>query len=123
MSEHTANRRQISHIYIPLTVRDLRANARVVVSKLIFRMDCISSLICGRLKTMDKFHQRYGNLKKKKSYNSDLFWITRGRVINGELYAQILQNLIYLYLFTDCSCFMKVSRQSSEKRRPIDLNF
>ena len=38
--------------------------------------------------------------------------ITRGRVLNGELYAQKLQNLIYLHLFTDC--FMKISLQSSE---------
>ena len=39
--------------------------------------------------------------------------ITCSRVLNGELYAQILQKLIYLYLFTDC--FMKVSLQSSEQ--------
>ena len=38
--------------------------------------------------------------------------ITRGTVLNGELYAQRLQKLIYLHLFTDC--FMKVSLQSSE---------
>ena len=39
--------------------------------------------------------------------------ITRGRVLSGELYAQRLQKLIYLYLFTDC--FMKISLQSSEQ--------
>ena len=33
--------------------------------------------------------------------------------ISGELYARRLQNLIYRYLFTDCS--MKISLQSSEK--------
>ena len=36
--------------------------------------------------------------------------ITRGRVLNGELYAQRFQKLIYLHLFTDC--FMKISPQS-----------
>ena len=36
--------------------------------------------------------------------------ITRGRVLNGKLYAQRLQKLIYLHLFTDC--FMKISLQS-----------
>ena len=41
--------------------------------------------------------------------------ITRGRVLNGELYAQRLQKLIYLYLFTDC--FMQISLQSSEQVR------
>ena len=30
--------------------------------------------------------------------------ITRGRVLNGELYTQGLQKLIYLHLFTDCVC-------------------
>ena len=33
--------------------------------------------------------------------------IVCGRVLSGELYAQRLQKLIYLYLFTDC--FMKIS--------------
>ena len=33
--------------------------------------------------------------------------ITCGRVLNGELYAQRFQKLIYLHLFTDC--FMKIS--------------
>ena len=37
--------------------------------------------------------------------------ITRGGVLNGELYAQRLQK--YLYLFTDC--FMNISIQSSEQ--------
>ena len=37
--------------------------------------------------------------------------ITRGRVLNGELYAQRLQKLIYLHLSTDC--FMKISVHSS----------
>ena len=32
---------------------------------------------------------------------------------NGELYAQRLQKLVYLYLFTDC--FMKIALQSSEQ--------
>ena len=39
--------------------------------------------------------------------------ITRGRVLNGELYAQRLQKLIYQRLFTDC--FIKISLQSSEE--------
>ena len=33
--------------------------------------------------------------------------ITCGRVLNGELYAQRLQKLIYFHLPTDC--FMKIS--------------
>ena len=33
--------------------------------------------------------------------------ITHGRVLNGELYAQRLQKLIYLHLSTDC--FMKTN--------------
>ena len=37
--------------------------------------------------------------------------ITRGRMLNGELYAQRLQKLIYLHLPTDC--FMKISLQST----------
>ena len=40
--------------------------------------------------------------------------ITRGRVLNGELYAQRLQKLIYLHSSSDC--FMKISLQSSEQR-------
>ena len=39
--------------------------------------------------------------------------ITPGTVLSGELYAQRLQKLIYLHLFTDC--FMKISLQSSEQ--------
>ena len=35
--------------------------------------------------------------------------ITRGRVLNGELYALRLQMLIYLHLSTNC--FMKISLQ------------
>ena len=35
--------------------------------------------------------------------------ITRGRVLNGELYAHRLQKLIYLHLSTDC--FMKISQE------------
>ena len=31
------------------------------------------------------------------SYNSDFSQITRGRVLNGELYTQRLQKLIYLH--------------------------
>ena len=38
--------------------------------------------------------------------------ITTGRVLNGELYTQRLQKLIYAHLFT--GCFMKISLQSSE---------
>ena len=41
--------------------------------------------------------------------------ITRGRVLNGELYEQRLQKLIYLYLSTDC--FMKTSLQSTAPSR------
>ena len=39
--------------------------------------------------------------------------ITRDRVLNGMLYAQRLQKLIYLYLCTDG--FMKISLQSQEQ--------
>ena len=39
--------------------------------------------------------------------------ITRGKVLNGELYAQTLQKLIYLHLPTDC--FMKTSLHSHGK--------
>ena len=39
--------------------------------------------------------------------------ITRSIVLSGEFYAQRLQTLIYLHLFTDC--FMKISLQSSEQ--------
>ena len=39
--------------------------------------------------------------------------ITHGRVLNRHLYAQRLQKLIYLHLFTDR--FMKISLQSSEQ--------
>ena len=39
--------------------------------------------------------------------------IASGRVLNGELYAQILQRLIYLHLLT--GCFMKISLQSSKQ--------
>ena len=39
--------------------------------------------------------------------------ITRGRELNGELYAQRLQKLIYLHLFPDC--FMEIFLQSSEQ--------
>ena len=38
--------------------------------------------------------------------------ITNGRVLNGELYAQRLQKLIYLHLLI--GCFMTISLQSSE---------
>ena len=41
--------------------------------------------------------------------------ISSGWVLNGELYAQRLQKLIYLYLFTDC--FMKISLQLLEQIR------
>ena len=37
---------------------------------------------------------------------------SRGRVLNGELYGQRLQKLIYLNLFTDC--FMKISDEWGE---------
>ena len=37
--------------------------------------------------------------------------ITRGRVLNTELYAQRFHKLIYLSLFTDC--LMKISPQLS----------
>ena len=45
-------------------------------------------------------------------YDSKYSGITRGGVLNGELYAQRLHMLLYLYLFTDC--FMKISLQSLE---------
>ena len=34
-------------------------------------------------------------------------------MLNGELYAERFQTLIYLHLFTNC--FMKISPQSSEQ--------
>ena len=40
--------------------------------------------------------------------------ITSGRVLNGELYAQRLQKLIYLHLLT--GCFLKIALQSLELR-------
>ena len=43
--------------------------------------------------------------------------ITRGRVLNGKLYAQRVQKLIYLYLFTDC--FMKISPKSLEQIQTV----
>ena len=39
--------------------------------------------------------------------------ITHGRVLNGELYAQRFQKLIYLHLFIDC--VMNLSPQASEQ--------
>ena len=42
--------------------------------------------------------------------------ITRGRVLNGELNAQRLQNLIYLNLFK--VHFMKISLHSSKNHEP-----
>ena len=39
--------------------------------------------------------------------------ITRGRMLSGELYAQIFQKLVYLHLIR--GCFMKTSPQSSEQ--------
>ena len=35
--------------------------------------------------------------------------ITCGRVLNGELYAQRLQKLIYLHLFTDCFIIIRTN--------------
>ena len=40
--------------------------------------------------------------------------ITRGRVLNGELYAQRLQMLLYMHLSTDS--FMTISLHSSRPR-------
>ena len=45
--------------------------------------------------------------------------ITSGRVLNGELYAQRLQNIIYLHLLT--GCFVKISLQSSEQNVPLNV--
>ena len=45
--------------------------------------------------------------------------ITRGRVLNGELHAQIFQKLIYLHLFTDCH--MQISPQPPEKHSIVGL--
>ena len=53
-------------------------------------------------------------------YNSNVFWNHTGRVLNGELYVQRLQKLIYLHLFANC--FMKISPQSSEQIKVIYLN-
>ena len=39
--------------------------------------------------------------------------IISGRVLNGGLYAQKMQKVIYLHLLT--GCFMKISVQSSEQ--------
>ena len=41
--------------------------------------------------------------------------ITRGRVLNGEIYTQRLRKLIYLHLVTDCC--MKIALESSEQYR------
>ena len=55
------------------------------------------------------------------SYNSIICsGITRGRMLNGELYAQRFQKLIYMHLFTDY--FMKISPQSSEQIQLPILN-
>ena len=48
-------------------------------------------------------------------YNSDYSGITHNRVLSGDLYAQRLQKLIYLYLFITTDCFMKISLQSLEQ--------
>ena len=37
--------------------------------------------------------------------------ITRGRVLNAELYAQRLQKLIYLHLSTDCRMTVNTYRR------------
>ena len=46
--------------------------------------------------------------------------ITSGRVLNGELYAQRLQKLIYLHLLT--GYFMKISLQSLELNVYINMH-
>ena len=43
--------------------------------------------------------------------------ISRGRVLNGELYAQRLQKLIYLHLST--GCFMKISLSGCRLERNL----
>ena len=45
------------------------------------------------------------------------FGITCGRVLNGELYAQSLQKLIYLHMSMDS--FMTISLQSTELKRNL----
>ena len=47
---------------------------------------------------------QYRSVNKYRKINSG---ITLGRVLNGELYAQRLQKLIYLHFFYK-DCFMKV---------------
>ena len=46
--------------------------------------------------------------------------ITCGRVLNGELYVQRFEKLIYLYIFTDY--FMTISPQSLEQTLQNDQN-
>ena len=38
--------------------------------------------------------------------------ITRGRVLNGEPYAQRFQKFIYLHLFTDCLMKILLNRRN-----------
>ena len=61
-------------------------------------MICFSQEVCA-LQVLRLVQQCYG--------------ITRGRVLNGKLYAQTFQNLICLHLLADC--FMKISVQSLEQ--------
>ena len=50
--------------------------------------------------------------------NTDVFWNhTWYVVLNGELYAQRFQKLIYLHLFTDC--FMKSSPYELNRRNIV----
>ena len=47
-------------------------------------------------------------------------WITRGRVLNEELYAQRFHRLIHLHLFTEY--FMKIYPQALERFWPLKRN-
>ena len=47
------------------------------------------------------------------------FGITRGRVLNSELYAQRVRKLIYLYLFTNCFTTIYIYLNCSKDWREI----
>ena len=56
------------------------------------------------------FHKDYTSIHNLNYIIQICSGITRGRVLNGEPYAQRLQKLFYMHWPTDC--FMKLSLQS-----------
>ena len=66
-------------------------------------------------KTLCMLHEVFLDLYHRKHTIRMCSGITRGRVLNGELYAQILQKLIYLNLFTGCFMKTKFVLTSGEK--------